>query len=189
MDKARKYYKVYIIHIHINAKYICVYIYISPCVYVLISFSHVWLFCNSMDCSLPVSSDHGFSQARILEWVAISFSKGSSQPRDWIHTSWFAGKFSTTEPPEKPIHVYSDGIDRYYLYVCCITLLCMFISLLHYLSEYILILKCRCSYWYLSFEFHIKVFCLAFPHFLSCKYLLWQWETCLHYFQYVYWFA
>ena len=33
-----------------------------------------------MDCSLPGSSVHGISQARILEWVAISFSKGSSQP-------------------------------------------------------------------------------------------------------------
>ena len=35
-----------------------------------------------MDCSPPGSSDHGISQARILEWVAISSSKGSSQPRD-----------------------------------------------------------------------------------------------------------
>ena len=37
---------------------------------------------NSMDCSLPASSVHGILQARILEWVAISFSRGSSQPRD-----------------------------------------------------------------------------------------------------------
>ena len=34
--------------------------------------------CNSMDCSLPGSSVHGIFQARILEWVAISFSRGSS---------------------------------------------------------------------------------------------------------------
>ena len=40
--------------------------------------SHVWLFCNLMDCSLPGSSVHGISQARVLEWVAISFSRGSS---------------------------------------------------------------------------------------------------------------
>ena len=38
--------------------------------------------CDPMDCSLPGSSIHGISQARILEWVAISFSKGSSRPRD-----------------------------------------------------------------------------------------------------------
>ena len=39
-----------------------------------------------MDCSLPGSSVHGISQARILEWVAISFSSGSSQPRNrtWV---------------------------------------------------------------------------------------------------------
>ena len=36
-----------------------------------------------MDCSLPGSSVHGILQARILEWIVISFSKGSSQPRDW----------------------------------------------------------------------------------------------------------
>ena len=37
---------------------------------------------NPMDCSLPGSSLHGILQARVLEWVAISFSRGSSQPRD-----------------------------------------------------------------------------------------------------------
>ena len=40
--------------------------------------------CNPMDCSLPDSSVHGISQARILEWVAVSFSSGSSRPRDQI---------------------------------------------------------------------------------------------------------
>ena len=38
--------------------------------------------CNPLDCSLPGSSVHGIFQARILEWVAISFSRGYSQPRD-----------------------------------------------------------------------------------------------------------
>ena len=37
---------------------------------------------DPMDCSLPGSSVHGILQARILEWVAISFSKGSLQPKD-----------------------------------------------------------------------------------------------------------
>ena len=40
-----------------------------------------------MDCSTPGSSFCGFSQARILEWVAISFSRGSSRPGDWTHIS------------------------------------------------------------------------------------------------------
>ena len=38
--------------------------------------------CDPMGCSLPGSFLHGIFQARILEWVAISFSRGSSQPRD-----------------------------------------------------------------------------------------------------------
>ena len=46
--------------------------------------SHVCL-CNPMDCSLPGSSVHGILQVRMLEWVAISFSRGSSQPRDQTH--------------------------------------------------------------------------------------------------------
>ena len=43
--------------------------------------------CNSVDCSLPGSSVHGIPQARILEWVAISSSRGSSWPRDWTFVS------------------------------------------------------------------------------------------------------
>ena len=43
--------------------------------------------CDPMDCSRPGSSVHGISQARILEWVTISFSRGSSWPRDWTHAS------------------------------------------------------------------------------------------------------
>ena len=38
--------------------------------------------CDPMDCSLPGSAAHGIFQARILEWAAISFSRGSSQLRD-----------------------------------------------------------------------------------------------------------
>ena len=44
--------------------------------------SRVQLFCNPMDCSLPDSSVYGISQARILEWVAMPSSRGSSRPTD-----------------------------------------------------------------------------------------------------------
>ena len=47
--------------------------------------------CNPMDCSLPRSSIHGIFQARILAWIAISFSRKSSWPRDWILVSHIAG--------------------------------------------------------------------------------------------------
>ena len=50
--------------------------------YCVCMLSHVWLFCDTIDCSLPGSSVHGIFQARILERVAVSFSRGSSQPRD-----------------------------------------------------------------------------------------------------------
>ena len=43
--------------------------------------------CNPMDCSLPGSSVHGIFQAIVLEWIAISFSRGSSQPRDRTRVS------------------------------------------------------------------------------------------------------
>ena len=59
--------------------------------------------CDPMDCSWPGSSVHRISQTRILEWVAISFSKGFSWPRDWTHVSHLAGKFLPTEPPRKPL--------------------------------------------------------------------------------------
>ena len=45
--------------------------------------------CDPTDCSLPGSSIHGIFQARILEWVAISFSRGSPRPRDRTQVSHF----------------------------------------------------------------------------------------------------
>ena len=49
------------------------------------------ILCNSMDCTV-----NGILQARILEWVAFHFSRGSSQPRDWTQVSHMAGGFSTS---------------------------------------------------------------------------------------------
>ena len=48
-----------------------------------------------MDCSSTGSSVHGILQARILEWVAVPFSRGSSWPRDWAWVSYIAGRFFT----------------------------------------------------------------------------------------------
>ena len=53
--------------------------------------------CNPMDCSLPGSSARGILQARILEWVAIPFSRGSSQPWDQTQVFCIAGRFFTRE--------------------------------------------------------------------------------------------
>ena len=51
--------------------------------------------CNPMDHSLPGSSIYGILQARILEWVAIFSSRGSSRPRNRMRVSCVAGRFFT----------------------------------------------------------------------------------------------
>ena len=83
------------------------------------SLRHVHLFCDPMDYiahqsplsvyflqlhgySSPDSSIRGISQARILEWAAISFSTESSQHRDRTYSPALTGWFFTTEPPGKP---------------------------------------------------------------------------------------
>ena len=104
------------VHIHM-------YIYVCSYVYIKIHLSHFAVhskltqhckstivlvakscptLCDPLGCSWPGSSVCGISQARILEWVAIPFSRGSSPRRDQIHIPALAGGFFTTEPPEKP---------------------------------------------------------------------------------------
>ena len=51
--------------------------------------------CDPVDCSLPGSSVHGILQTRILEWIVISFSRGSSRPKDWTWVSHIAGRCFT----------------------------------------------------------------------------------------------
>ena len=69
-----------------------IHIYICVCVCVCVTQSCLTL-CNPMFCSPPSPSLHGVLQARILEWVAISFSRGSSWPRDQTWISRIAGRF------------------------------------------------------------------------------------------------
>ena len=67
--------------------------------------SCVQLFFNPMDCShqAPHFMD-GILQARLLQWVAVPFSRGSSWPRDWTWVSGIAGKLLPSEPPGKHSH-------------------------------------------------------------------------------------
>ena len=55
--------------------------------------------CNPMDWNPPDSSVHGILQARILDWVAVSFSRWSSQPRDWTCVSTLQADSLRAEPP------------------------------------------------------------------------------------------
>ena len=54
-----------------------------------------------MDCSLPGSFVHGILEARIVEWVAIPFSRESSQPRNWTQVSCTEADSFPSEPPEE----------------------------------------------------------------------------------------
>ena len=72
--------------------------------------------CDPVDCSPPSSSVHRILQARILEWVAIPFSRGSSWSRGWIHVSCSAGRFFTiwaTRAGVKLAILHGGGIPRF----------------------------------------------------------------------------
>ena len=74
--------------------------------------------CDPMGCSPPGSSVHGILQARILEWVAIFFSRGFSQTRDWPWVSCIAGRFftiwATVMMHNKTLHFRHHGMQQAY---------------------------------------------------------------------------
>ena len=71
------------------------------------SLSHVRLFATPRTVAGQASLAMGFS---ILEWVAISSSRGPSPPRDQTHVSYIAGGFFTTVPPGKPLAIIIVGL-------------------------------------------------------------------------------
>ena len=77
---------VYFMHLFLHSnKCVCVCGVCNVCVHML---AQLYLtLCDPMKCGRPGSSVHGISQARILEWVAISYFRGTFQPRDQIHIS------------------------------------------------------------------------------------------------------
>ena len=87
-------------------------------------FNCVLTLCDPMDHSLPGSSVHRIFQARILEWVAVSYSKGSFQPRDQNHTSyiylhWQAGSLPL---PGKPISLKTIlSLNSSVIFLVCVT--------------------------------------------------------------------
>ena len=97
--------------------------------------------CDPVDCSLPSSSIHGISQARILEWVAMLSFWGSSQPRDRTCDSCIAGGFFITESRGKPTAHHSSSHFDSCLHTCflflyaCISFL--FVCLFRYKDVYL----------------------------------------------------
>ena len=76
--------------------------------------------CDPMDCSPVGSSVHGILQAKILEWVAISFSRESSQPRDWTQVSRIAGRlftdWATRETPLICLMAFKKVLLQFYFW-------------------------------------------------------------------------
>ena len=99
--------------------------------------------CNPMNCSLTGFSIHGIFQARVLEWVAISFSRGSSRPRDWTQVSHIVGRcFTIWATREALVIMYIILL----LYVCLyISYVCIFtyISVYGCLSVYVCMYLCN----------------------------------------------
>ena len=73
--------------------------------------------CDLMDCSLPGSSVHGIFQAIVLEWIAISFSRGSSQPRDRTRVSHIVDRrftvWATREVSLTYINMYYQNLNNW----------------------------------------------------------------------------
>ena len=92
--------------------------------------------CDPMDCSLPHSSIHGIFQARVLVWVAISFSRGSSWPGDRTQVSRIVGRRFTIWATREALKVWSRVITR---------------SDFHF-TKIMLALLCRCHWGRLSSE-------------------------------------
>ena len=99
-----------------------------------------------MDCSPSGSSVHGILQARILEWVAIPFSRVSSLPRDWTQISCIAGGLFTTWATKTSSYWFKffgrdDMVQRQWIWSACVHI-CVFVST--YIRSY----ECMCIYVY-----------------------------------------
>ena len=118
-------------------------LYVHMCVWVTQSSPTL---CNPMHYSSPGSSAHGILQARILEWVAVPFSRGSSQPRDRTQVSHIAARFFTVWATRQ-----FPGASFFFsaLYRCCPIVFCLTLFLFE---------MCLCpSFWLL-----LKLFLFAF---------------------------
>ena len=117
-------------------------------------------FCNPMDCSLPGFSVHGIFQARILKSVTISYSSGSSWPRDqptFLASPALAGGFFTIAPPGKPsILLWKPLWKRFSLNVRSIYFGCIRVSgkvcTQHFCYDYGFLNSVQVmDYWFMSF--------------------------------------
>ena len=121
------------------------------------SYPTVW---DPVNCSLPGSSVHEILQARILEWVAIPFSRGSSWPKDQIWVSCIAGRFftvwATREVSYKVIKIILT------IFFCHTFLSPWLIFLLEY-NCFIML----CSFLLYNEVYHLCVYIYTLPYFVT----------------------
>ena len=75
--------------------------------------------CNSVDCRPPSYPVHGILQARILQWIVISFFRGSSQPKDRTQISYIASKFFTIWPTKEDLKCLKKRSEWLHLSLPC----------------------------------------------------------------------
>ena len=85
---------------------------------------------DPMDCSPPGSFIHGILQARVWEWVAIPFSRGSSQPRDWSWVSHITGRFFNIWSTREAL-MENSFFTEYILWACITYRQCCYIQVCH----------------------------------------------------------
>ena len=94
--------------------YVCVCVCVCACTHARSVTQSCPILWDPKNCSPPGSSVHGILQAKMLEWVAMPSSRGSSQPRNWTCVSCIAGEFFTTWSPRMP---YFHGLLAQYKFV------------------------------------------------------------------------
>ena len=117
--------------------------------------------------SLPGSSVHGILQARILEWVAIPFSRASSWPMDWTQVSCITGRFftiwATKGAPYMCVCVYIHTHTHTYTYLYMCTYTCISTCILYFRNHEFILSSTEfnpSSFWHCSLtSFHI---CMSF---------------------------
>ena len=93
--------------------------------------------CDPMDCNPLGSSVYGILQARILEWVSISFSRGSSQPRNWTQVSCIEGGSFTVWTTSRDHYIFLALFGIYVLNNICIFLYISFFAFLVRLCNFL----------------------------------------------------
>ena len=130
-----------------------------------------------MDCNLQASSIHGIVQARILEWFALSFYRGSSWPRDQTPVCCIAGRYLPSELPWKPhIYVYTHThTHTMYMYIC--TYMHIHVCICVYTHVYV---TCVHMYIYICVYMYVCTYMYMYNVYIHTHTHIYNWITLLY---------